>query len=112
MCMKNYLANDIVLVQYPFSDLSALKIRPAIIISSPHTSQDVFIVPLTSRTAQLQDGEFVLEHWQSAGLNAPSAVKRGVFTISKRIIIKTVGKLKETDAAQLEKPVKFWLCWR
>jgi mRNA interferase MazF len=83
--MKNLSANEVVIVRYPFSDLSASKIRPAVIISSPHVSKDVFIVPLTSRTDQLLEGEF---HWKSSGLNVPSAVKRGVFTISKDIIIR------------------------
>jgi len=86
--MKNYSANEIVLVRYPFSDLSSLKIRPAVVISSPHASQDVIIVPLTSKTTQLQEGEFVLRHWKAAGLNVPSALKRGIFTISKSIVIK------------------------
>ena len=110
--MKNLSANEIVLVRYPFSDLSLSKIRPAVIISSPHASQDIIIVPLTSRTIQLQEGEFVLEHWKTAGLNVPSSVKRGIFTISKSIVIKSVGKLQDTDARRLEMSVKSWLCWR
>lgn len=111
MSMKNFSANEIVLVRYPFSDLSASKIRPAIIISSPHHSQDVIIVPLTSRTSHLLNGEFVLSHWKSAGLNVPSAIKRGIFTIAKDIIIKSIGTLHDKDAHQLELSVKSWLCW-
>lgn len=110
--MKNFSANEIVLVRFPFSDLSASKIRPAVIISSHHSSQDVFIVPLTSRTAKLLEGEFVLDHWKSAGLNVPSAVKRGIFTITKDIILKSIGRLHDRDASQLEKSVKSWLCWK
>jgi mRNA interferase MazF len=112
MSMKNFSANEIVLVRFPFSDLSASKIRPAVIISSPHLSQDVFIVPLTSRTAKLQEGEFLLDQWKSAGLNVPSAVKRGIFTIAKNIILKSIGKLHDHDAQHLEKAVKSWLCWK
>ena len=48
--MPSYSKNDVILVRYPFSDLSNAKIRPAIIISIPHPSQDIFITPLTSRT--------------------------------------------------------------
>lgn len=75
--MPSYSKNDIVIVRYPFSDLSGTKIRPAIIVSSPHVSHDVFIVPLTSRTASLLAGEFVLSQWRAAGLNVLSTVKRG-----------------------------------
>lgn len=112
MSMKNFSANEIVLVRYPFSDLSASKIRPAVIVSSYHSSQDVFIVPLTSRTAHLLEGEFVLDHWKSAGLNVPSAVKRGVFTITKDIIIKTIGRLHDSDAHHLENSLKSWFSWK
>jgi len=30
----------VILVRYPFSDLTDFKIRPAVIISAPHVSQD------------------------------------------------------------------------
>ena len=36
--MVNYWKNDVILVRYPFSDLSNMTIRPAIIVSYPHTS--------------------------------------------------------------------------
>jgi mRNA interferase MazF len=61
---------------------------------------------------QLQEGEFVIEHWRSAGLNVPSAVKRGIFTISKSIIVKSIGRLHDKDMRRLEMSVKAWLCWR
>ncbi len=56
--MNNYSRGEVVLVRYPFSDLSGSKVRPAVIVSAPHASQDVFIVPLTSRTTSLLSGEF------------------------------------------------------
>lgn len=56
--MANSLKNDVILVRYPFSDLSASKIRPAVAVNALHVSQDLFIVPLTSRTASLLPGEF------------------------------------------------------
>ena len=60
--MPDYSINDVVLVRYPFSDLSSFKVRPAIIVSAPHISQDVFIVPLTSKITNLLTSEFVLEN--------------------------------------------------
>jgi mRNA interferase MazF len=62
--MPSYSRNDVVLVRYPFSDLSGSKVRPAVIVSTQHRSQDLFIVPLTSRTDALLDGEFVLGDWR------------------------------------------------
>ena len=41
--MPNYSKSSIVLMRYPFSDLSNAKVRPAVVVSAPHTSQDVFL---------------------------------------------------------------------
>lgn len=51
--MPNSSKNDIILVRYPFSDLSGAKVRPAVVVSAPHVSQDIFVVPLTSRATSL-----------------------------------------------------------
>ena len=107
--MPGYSKNDVVLTRYPFSDLSSTKVRPAIVISSPHESQDVFVVPLTSRIAGLLSGEFILADWQAAGLQIPTAVKRGVYTVHVSLIIKVVGKLTPADAVQVDRSVQSWL---
>ena len=77
--MASFSKNDVILVRYPFSDLTASKVRPAVVVNAPHVSQDLFIVPLTSRTASLLPGEFLLTEWRAAGLNVPTAVKRGLY---------------------------------
>ena len=38
MCMPSYSKHDIVLVRYPFSDLSSSNVRSAVVKSSPHPS--------------------------------------------------------------------------
>ncbi len=43
--MPNYSKNEVILVQYPFSDLSATKVRPAIVINAPHPFWKVIITP-------------------------------------------------------------------
>lgn len=65
--MPSYLRGDVVLVRFPFSDLSGAKVRPAIVVNSPHTSRDIFALPLTSKTDSLLEGEFVLSEWKGAG---------------------------------------------
>jgi mRNA interferase MazF len=75
--MPNYSKDDIILVRLPFSDLSGSKVRPAIVVNAEHISQDLIIVPLTSKTSSLLEGEFILSEWRSVGLNIETAVKRG-----------------------------------
>ena len=107
--MPSYSKNDVILVQYPFSDLSATKVRPAVVVHTPHPSQDNLIVPLTSRTTALLPGEFVLKNWAAAGLNVPTAVKRGLYTVHPTLIVKLVGRLSPQDAQQVEQALREWL---
>jgi mRNA interferase MazF len=72
-------------------------------------SQDVFIVPLTSRTTTLLEGEFVLGEWAAAGLNVPTAVKRGLYTVHETLIGKTLGRLSDGDAQRVERSLREWL---
>lgn len=107
--MPNFSKNEVVLVRYPFSDLTSSKVRPAVIVNAPHTSQDLFVVALTSKTSKLLAGEFVLTEWQKAGLNVETAVKRGIFTIKETLVRKRVGKLENADTKHLEKSLREWL---
>jgi mRNA interferase MazF len=109
MSMPRYSKGDVVLVRYLFSDRSDAKVRPAVVVSVPHKSLDVFVVPLTSKTDALLTGEFVINDWQGAGLNVISAVKRGLFTIHQNLIIKTVGSVSAQDAGELESSLRAWL---
>lgn len=107
--MPSYSKSDVILVRYPFSDLSNFKVRPAVVINSPHPSQDILITPLTSKTGSLLDGEFELFKWSAAGLNVATAVKRGVYTVHKSLVIKIIGKLADVDVRHLEQSLRSWL---
>ena len=107
--MPNYSKYEIILVRYPFSDLSSSKVRPAIVVSAPHISQDILITPLTSKTGKLLDGEFVFSEWAAAGLNVVTAAKRGVYTVHENLVLKVIGKLANPDAERLEQSLRDWL---
>ncbi len=100
--MPSYSKHDVILVRYPFSDLSISKVRPTVVVSTSHPSQDILITPLTSKTSSLLPGEFVLSEWAVAGLNVVTAVKRGVYTVHESLVIKAIGQLVKVDTDQLE----------
>ncbi|MFL6257513.1 MAG: MazF family transcriptional regulator, partial [Pyrinomonadaceae bacterium] len=77
--------------------------------NAPHASQDVFVVPLTSKVSSLLSGEFVLADWNKAGLNVASAVKRGLYTLHQSLVVKSVGRLSAADANALEHSLRGWL---
>jgi len=107
--MPNFSRNDVVLVAYPFSDRTGSKVRPAVIVSGPHRSRDLFVVPLTSRVDWLVEGEFSLADWKNAGLNMASVVKRGLFTVHESFILKRVGTLATMDTSQINESLRAWL---
>ncbi len=115
MCMPSYSRHTVVLVRYPFSDLSNSKVRPAVVVGASHLvgashpSQDLLITPLTSKTGSLLPGEFVLTQWAAAGLNVTTAVKRGLYTVHGSLVIKALGKLGNADVSQLEESLRGWL---
>lgn len=107
--MANYSKNDVVLVEIVYSDLTSSKIRPAVVVSGPHASVDVFVVPLSSRTDGLIPGEFVLSDRAIAGLHVASAVKRGIYTVHSDLVLRGLGKLSAGDAASLDQALRVWL---
>jgi mRNA interferase MazF len=89
--------------------LSNTKVCPALIVSSKHVSQDIFIVPLTSKIQNLISGEFVLLNWQQSGLNVPTAVKRDVYTVHPSLVIATIGTITAPDTENLKQSLQSWL---
>jgi mRNA interferase MazF len=96
--MTNYEARDIVLVRYPFTDLTTLKKRPAVVLSSrSYTSRfgDVVVMPLTSQAGP--DSSLALSEWRAAGLLKPTWLKPIIGTLSTRLVQKHLGKLATSD---------------
>lgn len=108
--MTSFEFGDIVLVPFPFTDQSATKKRPAVVISSKayNTERpDVIIMAVTSQikpTAII--GEVIVQDWQEAGLLKPSAIKPVITTIEKSLVIKTMGQLREADQKALQESLK------
>ena len=107
--MPSFSRPNVILVRYPFSDLSNSKVRPAVIVNAPHVSHDLLIVPLTSQVTSLLPGEFVMTDWRTAGLNVPSAVKRGLYTVARSLVIKFLGAFTAVDTIQLDASLRVWL---
>jgi len=66
---------DIVLVPFPFTNLSANKKRPALIISPAgyNKGYDVIIMFITSNLGAFErPGDYVLQEWKEAGRPKPS----------------------------------------
>ena len=103
--MTGYEFGDLVLVPFPFTDQSAIKRRPAVVVSSAayhRTRPDLLIMAVTSQQpSTLSVGEVQIQDWQGAGLLKPSVLKPVLTTIDPVLVLKKLGRLMSTDQAAL-----------
>jgi mRNA interferase MazF len=104
---------DVVLVPFPFTDLTTVKQRPALVLSADwfNTSRDDCVVAaITSQISpKLQPDEYRLSASDlvAAGLPKPSLVRLGkLFTISKSLLRKRLGTLPKDTMAVVLKQVE------
>lgn len=92
----------IVLVPFPFTDLSATKIRPALVVSKLNrSSRDVVVCFITSRIDQDTSHAITLQPSAKSGIKVPSLVRFDkIATLDRGIII---GELGRVDSALLRK---------
>jgi len=76
---------DVVLIPFPYTDLSASKTRPAVVVSSDtyHAARsELLLAYVSSRTSQANPTiEYVLVDWAAAGLLKPSFVRPKVAAV-------------------------------
>jgi mRNA interferase MazF len=96
---------QLVLVPFPFTDQSALKQRPAVVVSSRAYAvrrPDVVLMAVTSQLRPTPGlGETWLRRWREAGLLKPSAVKPIIATFEQGLVLKTLGVLQPEDQEDL-----------
>jgi mRNA interferase MazF len=110
--MTTFEPGQVVLIPFPFTDLTTVKQRPAIVISTSlfnQRNQDVIVVAVTSQNPfELQVDEYALKHTDqiSAGLPKPSKVKTGkVVSIEQRLVRKTLGSISPPALDEVMKHV-------
>ena len=91
---------DVVLVPFPFSDLSTSKQRPALVVSSDAfnlSHNDVIVVALTGQVPAISSSdEFIVPPHElgSCGLLKQSLVKLSkIVTLHQQLVIKRIGTL-------------------
>jgi mRNA interferase MazF len=92
---------DIILVRFPFTDQSAVKQRPAVVISSDayHRARpDILIMAITSQARSRPAlGEAPIRHWKKAWLIKPSVFKPLLATVERTLVRRHLGQLEPED---------------
>ena len=95
---------DIVLVPFPYTDLSSSKKRPAVVISPESYNQglDVMLLFLTSNlNADQKEGDYILTEWKRAGLPKPSLTRMKIMTLDRDFILKKIGAIASQDTLEI-----------
>lgn len=104
---------EVVLVPFPFSDLSTTKVRPAIVVSCTayHEGEpDLLLAAITSNLVAASGSfDYTLEKWREAGLKFPSALKPVLFTLDPQRVIHRIGVLHNTDLIQIDQRLRLAL---
>lgn len=95
---------DIVLVPFPFSELTKVKVRPAIVVTTTKDKyKDLILCAVSSVVpSEIRDCEILLNPNKTNNLRATSVAKTDrIVTLKREIVITKLGKLTITETKQL-----------
>lgn len=103
----------IILVPFPFTDLSAQKIRPALIISNPkYTKDDVIVLFISSQTKGKTKFPFIPllskhKKFSQMGLKTDSVIRCDkIATLDKKIVLGELGELSKPLLLTVSQSIK------
>jgi len=94
-CMGKFIKGDVIVVPFPFSDLSASKRRPALVLVDLD-GDDLILSQITSQAiSDIMSITIDNTDFQNGGLNQVSNVRPNkLFTADENIVLYKAGKLK------------------
>ncbi len=104
---KSFTSGDIVLVPFPFSDLSKNKVRPAVVLACDKEDYTLIFV-----TTVIQKGALSVEivPSKSNNLKMKSYVRYTKFaSLDRSIILGKIGTLSPHDCESIKKHIKNYL---
>ena len=91
---------DIVLITFPFTDLSGTKLRPGVVLFE--TDDDITVCFITSQTQWKKPTDVFLPPTGFNGLKKESLIRTGkIATLDKSLAKGLLGKLSRHEIAQL-----------
>lgn len=106
--MGQFIAGQVVSVQFPFSNLKQIKRRPALILAQAEF-QNLILCQITSKPyASQQALELQAKDFASGSLPITSYIRPDkIFTCDPEIIERIVGHLSEQKINQVKQSVRF-----
>ena len=112
--MTSFKPFDVILVPFPFADLSTQKQRPALLlktVTAKFFGDLLLCAMVTSQTdGEMIEGDLLLKNWHEAGLMHKSKLRLAkIVTLQKNVVRKKIGHLLVEDQKTVTKLIKkFW----
>ena len=102
--METLVRGDVVVLLFPFSDLSSSRKRPAVVVANL-TGDDLILAQIT--TASVRSDEYAVsletKDFQTGRLDVSSLIRPNkLFTADVSIISSKIGTLKETKVKEIQ----------
>lgn len=100
--MAKFVKGDVVVIPFPFSDLSHSKRRPALVVAQLE-GNDVILCQITSKTIKdkyaisIDEADFMLGSLKQSGNIRPNRL----FTADNHIILYRIGVIKKDKLSQV-----------
>ena len=99
---------DVVLIPFPFTDLTSVKTRPVVVVSVAEfeAATGDFTVAMITSMAHDTPFDYPLRDWRGAHLLAPSWVRAKLATLSTTLVRYRPGRLTDEDMAEVERRIR------
>ena len=108
-----YSRGDVVLVPFPFSDLSGGKQRPGVVISADshiRAQNDLIVAQISSQVGNpVPPDEYEIVDWPHVGLLFPSVVRPKLFTLEDSIVVRSLGHIPVAEMQQIDQRLRMVL---
>ncbi|MCF0061247.1 type II toxin-antitoxin system PemK/MazF family toxin [Dyadobacter chenwenxiniae] len=104
--MEKYLKGEVVVIPFPFSDLSGSKRRPALVIADLDGS-DILLCQITSQNSKDKHAiPLILKDFVSGSLPIDSYIRPArIFTADKSIIVRKAGMVNVAITTKLTQSI-------
>jgi mRNA interferase MazF len=103
--MPTYKRFDVVVVPFPFTDRTATKKRPALVLSSERFNLGIdhsVVAMITTASHSTWPLDIDIANLADAGLKVPSIIRMKLFTMDHKLIQKKIGHLSLQDQKSIE----------
>jgi len=106
-----YHRGDMVLIPFPFTDLTTTKTRPAVVVSVEGFQKETgdFTVAMITSVPHSTPYDHEIRDWRAANLVSPSWVRAKLVTLDPKLVRYKPGKLANVDLLEAEKRIRLAL---